>query len=94
MYMCPTWLLAWTRVGGVYESMIIIQINRNIHGTTRWALLKDAQVEIRVTHVKQMRVIALEWVNYIILCVVYEVLALIKNMLRFSSVGVVWVMLQ
>jgi hypothetical protein len=54
---------------------------------------KDAQVEIHVTHVKQMQVIALEWVNYIILCVVYEVLALIKNMLRFSSVGLVWVML-
>lgn len=29
-----------------------------------------------------------------IMCSSHEVLALIKNMLRFSSVGVVWVMLQ
>ena len=53
---------------------------------------KDAQVEIHVTHKKQMQVIALVWVNYIIFCVVYKVLALIKNMLRFSSLGLVWVM--
>jgi hypothetical protein len=55
---------------------------------------KDVQVEIHVTHVKQMQVIALEWVNYIIFCVVYEVLALIKNMLRFILVRLVWVMLH
>ena len=55
---------------------------------------KNAQAEIHVTHVKKMQVIALEWVNYVIFCVVYEVHALIKNMLRFSSVGLVWVMLH
>jgi hypothetical protein len=47
-----------------------------------------------MSHVKKMQVIALEWVNYIIFCVVYEVLALTKNMLRFSSEGLVWVMLH
>lgn len=54
---------------------------------------KDGQVEIHVTHVKQMQVIALEWVN-IIFHVVYEVLGLIKNMLRFISVRLIWVMLH
>jgi len=40
-----------------------------------------------------MQVIALEWVN-IIFHVVYEVLGLIKNMLRFISVRLIWVMLH
>jgi len=51
--------------------MTILTVIKTQHNT-------DAQIGIHVTHVKQMQVIALKWVNYIIFCVVYFGLCCIK----------------